>query len=100
MLMGRVRINVPPYGSNGGRDTITKYLGVACMNAKFLSLLDGRKNLRLTRHYNPWEQFNEDYVEPEWLRPYSVIQDMFWSMTDGAGLTEDDLEELLKALKK
>lgn len=67
---------------------------------KFLSLLKGKEHLRLTRHYNPWDRLKEDYVEPEWLKPYGVIQDMFWKMTDGPGLTKSDLEELMEALRK
>ncbi|GAB3414143.1 hypothetical protein [Niabella aquatica] len=67
---------------------------------KFLSLLKGKEHLRLTRHYNPREQFEEDYIEPEWLKPYSIIQKMFWKMTDGPGLTQSDLKELMKAIQK
>jgi len=136
MLMGRVRINVPPYSRNGGNDTTTYYLGVACINAhkalpwednfgaddrnypvakglykpyvvttneevlKFLSLLEGKEHLRLTRHYNPWDRLQEGWVDPEWLEPYLVIQDMFWKMTDGPGLNKDDLEELMEAIRK
>jgi hypothetical protein len=135
MLMGRVRINVPPYRSIGGRDTTTLYLGVACMNSskgmpwadnfgpddrefpiakglhkpyivitndkilKFLSILENKPHLALSRHYNPWERMKEDYKEPEWLKPYSEIQDKFWKLTDGDGLNKDDLQELLKAIQ-
>ena len=67
---------------------------------KFLSLLKGKEHLRLTRHYNPRDLFREDYVEPEWLKPYTTIQEMFWKMTDGAGLTKSDLEELQEAIRK
>lgn len=67
---------------------------------KFLSLLEDKQHLELTRHYNPWDRFREDYVEPEWLEPYSVIQNIFWNMTDGAGLTRSDLEELMEAIRK
>lgn len=67
---------------------------------KFLSLLKGKEHLRLTRHYNPRDLFREDYVEPEWMKPYTVIQEMFWKMTDGAGLAKSDLEELMEAIRK
>lgn len=136
MLMGRVRINVPPYRSNGGKDTTTLYLGVACMNLskgmpwadnfasddrefpiakdlhkpyvitindeilKFLSILENKPHLELTRHYNPWDRMKEDYEEPEWLKPYSEIQDKFWKLTDGTGLNREDLQELLKAIQR
>ncbi len=135
MLMGREPITAPPYNASNGGDTITVYLGVACMNAgkgmpwadnfgtddryypvskgthkpyvittnaeilKFLSILRGKAHLKLTRHYNPWERMKEDYEEPEWLKPYSEIQDKFWKLTDGTGLNREDLRELLKAIQ-
>lgn len=135
MLMGREPITAPPYNASNGGDTITVYLGVACMNAgkgmpwadnfgaddryypvskgthkpyvittnaeilKFLSILRDKKHLKLTRHYNPWERMKEDYQEPEWLKPYSEIQDKFWKLTDGTGLNREDLQELIKAIQ-
>ncbi|HTG57625.1 MAG TPA: hypothetical protein VL943_15215 [Niabella sp.] len=135
MLLGREPVTAPPYNPSTGGDTITVYLGVACMNAgkgmpwadnfgtddryypvskgthkpyvistnseilKFLSILEDKPHLKLTRHYNPWERMSEDYQEPEWLKPYSEIQDKFWKLTDGTGLNQDDLRELLKAIQ-
>ncbi|ACU05356.1 hypothetical protein [Pedobacter heparinus] len=137
MLMGRVRINLPPNGRGPGgkKDTITVYLGVACMNSskglpwednqepdtrnyvigkgthvpyvvtsnaevlKFLSLLEDKPHLNLTRHQNPLDVYDPDYVEPEWMKPYNTIQTMFWKITDGNGLEEADIRELLKAIE-
>ncbi len=135
MLMGRVRINVPPYSRLGGRDTLSCYLGVACINAnmgfpwednfgsddrnfpiskglhvpyvtvtdqellQFLGLLEDKEHLNLTRHHNPWDMLREDYVEPAWMKPYRIIQDRLWLMTDGPGLSREDLEELWEAIQ-
>jgi hypothetical protein len=136
MLIGREPVTFPPYNPTGGKDTLTIYLGVACINAerglpwadnfglddrdypiskgthlpyvvtkhpevlKFLSLFQGKDHLRLTRHHNPWDMLKEDYVEPEWMKPYRLIQDRLWLMTDGPGLNKEDLEELWKVLNK
>lgn len=135
MLMDRVHSRVPPYRTNGGKDTTTMYLGLACMNKsmalpfeennepdtrnypigknthkptvitknaqvlQFLSLLKNKPHLRVTKHYNPRDAYEPDYQFPEWMEPYSVIQTMFWQITDGIGLDEVDIRELLKAIE-
>jgi hypothetical protein len=133
MLMGRVRINVPPtgIGPGGSRDTITINLGLACLNEGFglpweeniqgaedirnypigkgmykpagiithkgllqlAELLDQYPKLKLTKHYNPHLQFNDDYVQPEWMKIYGRIQEMVWMATDGDGITKGELEK-------
>jgi hypothetical protein len=134
LLIERVILPVPPYKVNTSNDTLTYYLGVACINEKkafpwenntdediknypigkgmykpevittnptvlqFLSLLEGQEQLRLKAHHNPWEQFDEGYVRPAWLTPYDVIQEKLWKLTDGKGLTQKDLEELMHVL--
>ncbi|WP_433902837.1 hypothetical protein [Sphingobacterium puteale] len=65
---------------------------------KFISLLNDRPGLKLVQHQNPWDAFDEDYVEPEWMKPYNAIQLAFWKMTDGGGLSAPDLNELLTTL--
>jgi len=67
---------------------------------KFLSLLENRPNLKLTRHENPWDALEEDYVVPEWRIPYEAIQKAFWKITDEDGMTEADIRELLAILNK
>jgi len=133
MLMGRVRINVPPtgIGPGGTRDTITLNLGMVCLNEGFglpweeniqgpgdiknypigkgmykpagitthkgllqlAELLDQYPKLKLTKHYNPHLQFNEDYVQPEWMKIYSRIQEIVWMVTEGGGITKGELEK-------
>lgn len=66
---------------------------------KFLSLLNNKPHLKLKQHYNPMDAYRPDYVQPAWLEPYSVIQTMFWKLTDGNGLAETDLRELMEAIK-
>jgi len=33
------------------------------------------------------------------MKPYNTIQTMFWKITDGNGLEEADIRELLKAIE-
>lgn len=134
MLMDRVPLEVSPYSNNGGGDTTTIYLGLACMNEgkglpfednnepdtrdypigkdmhkptvitknkqvlQFLSLLKNKPHLKLSRHHNPRDAYEPNYQEPEWMVPYTVIQTMFWKLTDGIGLEEAEIRELLKAI--
>jgi hypothetical protein len=136
MLMDRVALRFPPYRTNGGRDTTTMYLGLACMNEgkglpfeennepdtrnyligknmhtptvvttnvqvlNFLSLLQNKPHLKLNRHFNPRDAYEPDYQFPEWMEPYAAIQSMFWKLTDGNGLEEADIRELLKTIEK
>ncbi|MFD1771182.1 hypothetical protein [Sphingobacterium suaedae] len=67
---------------------------------KFISLLADRPGLKLTRHHNPWDAFDENYVEPDWMKPYTAVQLAFWKMTDGHGLLAADLQELLDVLNQ
>jgi len=135
VLMDRVHSRLPPYRTNGGKDTTTMYFGLACMNKsmglpfeennepdtrnypigknthkptvvtkntqvlQFLSLLKDKPHLKLSRHYNPRDAYEPDYQFPEWMEPYAVIQTMFWQLTDGYGLDEVDIRELLKAIE-
>ncbi|RPD42071.1 hypothetical protein [Chitinophaga barathri] len=64
---------------------------------RLISLLDG-KDLRLKRHYNPREIFDEHYIEPEWMQIYSMIQKMVWKITEENGLGKEDIRELTNAL--
>lgn len=132
MLMDREPITVPPGGTGaGGKDTITLYLGVACLNEgaalpweeniqgpadiknypigkgmykpigvtthkgllELAKLLGQYPKLKLKQHYNPHLQFNDDYVQPEWMKIYGRIQEMVWKVTEGGGITKGELEK-------
>jgi hypothetical protein len=67
---------------------------------KFISLLENRPNLKLTKHHNPKDVLDEDYVEPEWMKPYNEIQMKFWELTNGDGLSKEEIKELLEILDK
>ncbi|MGX5820985.1 hypothetical protein ACWKWU_22500 [Chitinophaga lutea] len=66
---------------------------------KLISMVKELPKLRVKQHYNPYELFEEDYVEPEWMKVYSVMQEMLWKITDGYGMSEDDILELNRVLK-
>jgi hypothetical protein len=56
-------------------------------------LLSQYPKLKLKQHYNPHLQFNDDYVQPEWLKIYGRIQEMVWKVTEGGGITKGELEK-------
>jgi hypothetical protein len=66
---------------------------------QMVRLLAQYPKLKVTKHYNPQEMFEEDYVAPAWLVIYHKIQHAFWKITDGPGLTRKEYQELLEALK-
>lgn len=66
---------------------------------KLLDVLKAYPKLRLTKHYNPQEMFDEDYQTPPWRVIYTLIQAALWEITDGPGLTRKDYRELMEALK-
>lgn len=63
------------------------------------NLLAEYPKLRLTRHYNPQLQFQDDYVEPEWKKIYGSIQEMVWKVTNGPGITKGELDKFKKELE-
>lgn len=85
LLMDRVVINIPPKASNGstgGKDTITVYVGLACINAGFGL---------------PWEENIQGSAD---IRHYPIGKDMYLPLgvTKHSGLLQ--LAELLSQYPK
>src|SRR5690606_14141584 len=58
-----------------GKDMYTPSIVTTDTNiVQFLDILKDYPMLSLTKHYNPQEMFEEDYVTPEWRVIYTLIQ--------------------------
>ncbi len=66
---------------------------------ELLKLMEDKSGLRLTRHYNPFDALDDDYVMPAWMEIYNEIQNQIWAITDGPGILRKDLEALRQQLR-
>lgn len=136
LLISDVVILVPPGTCTNSKDTVTVYLGLACLNKtkglpweenwepdtreyaigkdmheigkitndanllKLLKLFENKPRLKLSRHFNPFDALDDDYVMPEWMEIYNEIQSAIWAITDGPGLLKKEHDELAIRLKE
>lgn len=83
-----------------GKDMYNRYTVTTDPNLlKLLEVLKDKPGLRLTRHWDPSLIFDEDYVSPPWMRIYHEITDMIWKVTNGHGISRNELDEFIRQLE-
>ncbi|WP_315822462.1 hypothetical protein [Paraflavitalea speifideaquila] len=79
-----------------------KYMPAVITNHKGLqqlaALLAQYPKLKLTKHWNPQQMYQDGYEEAPWNKIYSRIQEMVWKVTDGPGITKGELASFKEEL--
>ncbi|PRD54138.1 hypothetical protein [Sphingobacterium gobiense] len=65
---------------------------------QFIDMVTEHPKLRITRHWDPVEAHEPDYVTPEWMKIHSRIQGLIWQITDGHGIRQGEITALKQEL--
>ncbi|MGJ1411568.1 hypothetical protein ACR78Z_18040 [Sphingobacterium thalpophilum] len=67
---------------------------------QFIDILKDYPKLKVTKHWDPVEAHEPDYVTPDWMKIHDKIQGLIWQITDGHGISKAEIDTLKKELAK
>lgn len=107
MLCINKRRSMPWYDNDGeelhypvSRNNYEQFVVTSDLNLQaFLEVVKNKPGLKVTRHWDPVEAHEPDYVIPEWIKIYDYLNEMVWKITEERGITHKELKEFKKVLK-